>query len=207
MRVFLQTEWRSMKKIRSLFVGTLLVGLYTMVGSTAFALLSPQAGLSQFTFQTAHLDILVGTSSGGPFLQELSLNTNDLLLPNNTEHTVDFWIKNASSNGFQFALSGELGEGNQDWEVLKKVIEVKVSNLSIDTGWHTLENWSLAKQSFPGVLGSGATQRYQLVYRLPDRYPTDPDGDGPLQTGDQIGEELEGKITAGMTFTISGEIQ
>lgn len=196
-----------MKKIRSLVVGALLVGLYTMVGSTAFALLSPQAGLSQFTFQTAHLDILVGSSSGGPFTQELSLSTNELLLPDNQEHTIDFWVKNASSNGIAFQLSGQLGQGNQDWELLKNVIEVKVSNLVTDTGWQTLDAWTQTPTEFPGTLGASTTQRYQLTYRLPETYPVDPDGAGPLLAGDTIGEELEGKITAGMTFTISGTIQ
>ncbi len=196
-----------MKKIRSLIVGALLVGLYTMVGSTAFALLSPQAGLSQFTFQTARLDILVASTSSGPFAEELSLSSNELLLADNQAHTIDFWVKNASSNGIAFQLSGLLGQGNQDWEVLKNVIEVKVSNLVTDTGWKTLEAWTQTPTSFPGVLGSSATQRYQLSYRLPETYATDPDGAGPILAGDALGEELEGKITAGMTFTISGTIQ
>ncbi|MCD8527600.1 hypothetical protein LRY65_05380 [Candidatus Woesebacteria bacterium] len=109
-----------MKKIRSLVVGALLVGLYTMMGTAAYALVQPEVGASVFTFTTAQLNILIGTSSGGPFAQELVLPATEMLLSNDEEHIIDFWVKNASSNGISYALTGQLSEGDQDWDVLKK---------------------------------------------------------------------------------------
>lgn len=195
-----------MKKIYSLIVGALLVGMYTMLGSTVFALLMPQSHLSTFLFQTAQLDLLVASSSGGPFTHQLSLATDSMLLADDTEHSTDFWVKNASSNTIDFQLSGQLSTGDQDWDVLKKAIEINISNFSDESGWKTLEEWTNSSVDFPGQLESGTTRRYRFLYRLPSTYSYDPDGEGPIQIGDAIGEELEGKVTTGMTFTISGEI-
>jgi len=196
-----------MKKFRSVVVGATLVGLYSLLATTAFALLSPQAGLSSFTLRTAQLDLQIGNSSGGPFTPELQLDTNEYLLPNSIAHTQDFWVRNTSSSGLEFQLTEQLGEGDQDWLALKDVIEIRVSNLITDTGWLSLQEWEQSAVSFPGILGSGSTQRYQFSYRLPDTYGVDPDGVGPLQVGDAVGEELEGKITSNMSFTISGVLQ
>ncbi|MCD8506695.1 hypothetical protein LRY58_00050 [Candidatus Woesebacteria bacterium] len=195
-----------MKKIRSLVVGALLVGLYTMMGTAAYALVQPEVGASVFTFTTAQLNILIGTSSGGPFAQELVLPATEMLLSNDEEHIIDFWVKNASSNGISYALTGQLSEGDQDWDVLKKAIQVKMSNLSEETRWYTLEEAVVESIPFPGLLENGA-RRYQFIYRLPAQYPVDPDGSGPLHEGDPIGEELEQKITNGIYFLITGHIQ
>ncbi len=87
-----------MRKTRALIVGSFLVGLYTMLGTTAYALFAPQVGVSPFQMQTALVDITIGASSGGPFSHEFTPPVTETLVADGTEHLFDFWVKNHSSS-------------------------------------------------------------------------------------------------------------
>ncbi len=106
-----------------------------------------------------------------------------------------------------YQLTLELLPGDQDWDLLKDAIQIQMSNLSEDTEWYTLAQAEAESIALPGILESAQSLRYQFRYRLPEQYPADPDGDGPLSAGDPIGDELEQKVTSGISLLITGQMQ
>lgn len=197
---------RMQRKRRAAIAGALLVGLYTMLGSATFALVQPEANISQFGVRTALLEIQISDSPLDNFGHDLQLSNTDYLLADGTEHSQEFWLKNMSSEGIGYDLEVQLTPGIGDWEALRDYIEVRIETLNSSTPWMSLAEMSAVQVDLSEPLLSGELRDYRLLYRLPTNYVSDPDGAGPLHVGDPIGNELQGKSVGGMELIISGTV-
>lgn len=187
-----------------------MTGLYTMVASTALALFLPQANLTALGFRAARVDLEISLESGGGsgYASQQSLTIPEYLHPDGTEYSQLFWIKNVSSNGQDMILTGQMLAGVFDWDRISQVVELNITHTGMETGWYTLADWASSPIEIPGgVMQPGQSRKYGFSYRMMTHYAVDPDGPGPLQAGDEIGDELEGAMTENVTFQIDGDLQ
>lgn len=196
-------------------IGGASVAFYSLVTSTALALFLPRVTLQYMSFETARLDLQVSghqvdqpeESSYGQIAQFPGADT---LLPGGPTAKEDFWIRNTSTHSQPLILSGKFSVGNQDWNILKHLVQarLRVYNTNEETPWLSLEEWSAQVRDFPGSkLGDGSRRRYEFEYRILESYPTDPDGAGPLQANSVVGQEVSGKKTGTISFTVDGRLQ
>lgn len=196
-------------------IGGASVAFYSLVTTTALALFLPQAKLQSMVFRSANMVLHVSSeqvNSPNDHLFQLSapFTGTDQLYPGGPTVQEDFWLWNKSSPGQHLRLTGQLSGGNQDWDVLQHVIQMKlkVYGSQTETSWLSLAEWSAQKQNFPGdILQDASKRRYEFSFRMLESYPTDPDGAGPLVAGSPIGHELMNKQTGSLVFTIDGSRQ
>ena len=147
--------------------------------------------------KTADLALLVATSGGASpiFSTAEHLNGAVTLQPGMQPYQETFWIKNDSSVAQQLDVSMQLQASGGDWEQLKDLVSIKLYDVSENTTgeWYTLNEWSESAKPLPNSHLTETQQRqYTINYDIADAYPVDPDGDGPIQVGDAIGNELMG---------------
>ncbi len=184
-----------MKKV-FLSLGSLLT-VYLLLGSTALALFLPQASLTGMQMKTADLRLLVATSGGSnpSYSSSEHLNGAVTLQPGMTPYQEVFWVKNDSSVAQQLDVTLQLQASGGDWEKLKDIVRMQLYDESESNAgeWYTLNEWAAQARELPNNHLTETQQRkYSIFYDLSDTYPVDPDGDGPIQAGDDIGNELMG---------------
>ena len=177
-----------------LSLGSLLV-VYLLLGSSAFALFLPQASLTGMEMKTANLSLLVATTNGSNPIYSTAehLNGAVTLQPGMEPYQEVFWLKNDSSVAQQLDVTMRLEAGGGDWEKLKDIVKMQLYDLNENNAgeWYTLNEWATAAKPLPNNhLTETQSRKYSISYDLADTYPTDPDGDGPIQSGDVIGNEL-----------------
>lgn len=196
-------------------IGGASVAFYSLVASTALALFLPRVTLHSLSFQTGRLDLQIsGHQVDQPLETSYSTTAQfpgaDNLVPGGPTVKEDFWIRNTSTQNQQMILSAKMSVGNQDWNLLKQVIQARLrlyNQPETTTAWLSLEEWTQVRD-LPGTkLEDGARRRYEFEYRMLGSYPTDPDGAGPILANDAIGHELTGKKTSGMVVSVDGRLE
>jgi hypothetical protein len=182
--------------------------VYSLLGSTALALFLPQVSLTGMQLSTSTLGLLVGTGDNPTYVQTGHLAGVSDLHPGMTPFTDSFWLQNTSST-MPLDLSIQMEGGSSDWEQLKNLIQIQIRDVS---GNHTSPWFSLAEitdasfHPLPNfVLPARESRQYEIVYDFPATYPLDPDGSGPLQAGDPIGNEMMDKSTNDMQIIFEGK--
>ncbi len=190
------------------------MAFYSLVATTALALFLPQARVETLTFRTAKLALSVSSDQSAlpntaSFQTEVAFPALSSLIPG-TEHETYFWVRNDSNPVHTLQLAGQFLSGDQAWDTLQHLIEVQIRDMSSQQvgEWMSLHEWTNQTHQFPGdKLNDNQPKRYVFAYRLLENYPLDPDGDGPLQVGSPIGNELMSQETAGVVFEIDGSVQ
>lgn len=192
-----------------LSIGSLLA-VYLLMGSTALALFYPQVSLTGLDLKTANLNLLVAVTDGdNPIFSETGqLSGVTTLQPGMSSVTETFWLKNNSSTNQRLDLTVQIeGQINGDWGVVKDLVMLELYDpqTAETSDWHSLAELYNQKLSMPSPnLLKGDQRKYELHYDFADTYPVDPDGDGPIQVGDPVGNELMGKETGGYNLLFEG---
>lgn len=191
-----------------LSVGSLLV-VYLLLGSSALALFLPESRLTGMQMTTSDLELMVDVGGGDSpiFVPTDHINGPITLKPEMEPFPEQFWVKNTSSLTERLDLSMYLDGGSGDWEALGDLAQVAIVDPETgeDSGWYSLNEWREAPKSFPNPrLNDGQYRRYEAHYEFADVYPVDPDGDGPIEVGDAIGNEMMDKSITDLTMIIQG---
>lgn len=183
--------------------------VYLLLGSSAFALFLPQVKLTGLQMRTANLALLVGVRGGDNPIYSTTETMNGAvtLQPGMDYYAEQFWVKNDSSITQQVDLSMRIEGGSGDWDELEDLVQIELYDpeTTTSTGWFTLAEWQAERKAFPNPhLVETQARKFEIHYEFADTYPEDPDGEGPLQAGDPIGNELMDKAITGLELVIEG---
>lgn len=189
----------------------MLVGVYTLVASTAVAMFLPQAQVNGITLRSAVLNLLVSDTGGlnPEFYPQASMDGNSWLKPGANPEPEAFWLKSDNDANQTIYVTARVQSGGGDWELLKDVMTIKISDFdeTEETETYSLAQWQEAKAVPLDVYRGVVERRYLMWYGMLDTYPTDPDGAGPLQAGDPVGNELMDKTVTDLQIVFEGNSQ
>lgn len=200
---------------KRMFVSALgMLVAYSVVASTALAVFSPQAQVGALAFRTSSYSLKISSDPSmtdpatSSFGQSISLQGANNMYPGMEPVAERFWLMNTSSSSQMLQLHGAFSPGDEDWEKLKGAIRFKIKDVlnfaettMITLGETSSQPWTMATMP----LGSGERRLFEIEYSMSTEYSVDPDGDGPLQAGDPIGNEAMGLETTGASFIIDGQ--
>ena len=193
----------------ALFALTLAWLLSSGVATAAFYGQTLAGGM---VFRSLSLDLQISNSSShqepAQFFSEVSLVGASDLIPGGPIHTEPFWVKNVSRSPKTLKLYGQF-LGNPPPSSFDELLQIRITTeQAMNSGWMTLKQWSETGSSLEdGELLAGLARRYQFEYRLLPRYVSDPDGSGPLQDGDLVGEEIFTQQSGPWSFALHGVVQ
>lgn len=199
---------------KRIFIGALgIVAAYAMVTTTALAVFSPQAQVESLAFRTSSYSLKVSADPGenpadSSFSQSISLQGANDMYPGMPPASEKFWVKNDSTTPQVLGLKGAFSSGDKDWEKLKYAVHINLRDLRdfSESGYVTAGETQSNAWPFPiSYLYPGERRQFEIEYLMPTYYPIDPDGDGPLQVDDLIGNEAMGLETTGAAFVIVAE--
>lgn len=198
---------------RTFFVACLaLASAWLLTGSAVSAAFFAQASAGGMVFRSLSVDLEVSNSASweepAQFFSEVSLHGADDLIPGGPIRSEVFWVKNVSKSPRTLRVFGQL-LGNANPSLLDDLLEIRViSENSPLASWQSLRQWAEVGGPFEnGDLLEGQARRFQLEYRLLPRYPSDPDGDGPRQASDIVGDEVFEAVSGPWSFALRGNIQ
>jgi hypothetical protein len=190
-----------------------MLAVYGMVATTALAIFHPEAQMRGMTFSVAspNLKVALGTSTApedGSFQSSIGFEGLETMYPGMTAVKKRFWLWNASPDQ-TLRVKLRVAPGDQDWEAVKSLVQIDLQDVisGSNTGLNTLGQLVDSPISIPASTIAVNQKRYlELTYVMPDKYPVDPDGAGPLAAGSSIGEEAMGKVTSSVSFILDGTI-
>lgn len=197
---------------RGLVLGSAGVMILASASLTA-AMVYPKAHLNQMTFTTPtyQLKVAIALDPGeSDYDSEQDLAGYGDLYPGMPEVQPEhFWVKNMSSDDVAFKLTGAFVNDAGSWTTLSDQAEMKITRADTgeSTGWKRLSQWRVDDQvDLPGTeIAAGEEKKYLVSYRMPEHYTVDPDGNGPINLGDPLGEEAMGQTAEGIIFAIQGD--
>lgn len=212
--VMLSFTKERMQKQWVIGVAAMLV-VYAVVATTAFAVFGPEAQLSGLIFSTASPSLkLAPDSTSAPitssFQPTLSFSGASTMYPGMPVAKERFWLMNGSTGEQKLNVVLKVIPGDQDWSFIRNLIQINILDIQTgsETGYIALGDLESYPWPFPNVyLISGEKRRFEIQYSIPETYPLDPDGDGPISASDPIGSEAMGKVTSNVKFVIDGTIE
>lgn len=194
-----------MKKI-VISAGSLVV-MYALLSSTAAAMFLPSAEFTGINLQTASYGIQVSSDAQDPVFQDTAtlLGSFDLQ-PDMTPFENIFWVKSDNSQGQRISLSARIEGGSGDWEQLKDLVKIQIQEATSgeSSDWLTLQEWQTAQTMPVPTMAESVQRQYKVLYDFSSTYSVDPDGEGPLSVGDQVGNETMGLSLEGVKLIIEG---
>lgn len=194
-----------MKKL-VLSVGA-VVATYSLVASTAAAMFLTTAQFTGMQLETTSLALKVSADGhDSPVYHDTAvLDGSYVLQPGMNPHENFFWLKTENSAGQQVTLSAYMEGGSGDWEALQNLILIRIEETTsgVGTDWLTLKEWQQSHALPVPTMSEGEQRKYVMLFDLLDSYVEDPDGSGPIQSGDPVGNEAMGLGIHDIRFVIN----
>ncbi len=197
-----------MKKIW--LVGGLVVGLLLLLLASAqvasFSI--PKLRLRGATLTSLSSDLLI-SNEVQPSLEDYrsygELRGAQDLVPGSEGSSEFFWIRNNNEES-DVSVLARFVPGNQDWEKLAPLIEVRLEPEQANpTDWTSLSQLTDNPTQILSFLAKNDYRRLVVRYRMVSEYAQDPDGDGPLLQGEVLGSEILNLTTSGVGLELSSQ--
>lgn len=170
---------------------------YILVASTAAAMFFTSAEFTGISLSTSSLELLVSAYEGDnptDFAKSAILLGGMNMQPGMTPQEHYFWVRANNSPGQKINMSVHFTKGTGDWEQLKDLVLIQIKDTTSDlqSDWLTLDQWQQTQDMPQPNLNASEHRKYVMRVNFPEVYSFDPDGEGPLQVGDPIGDEAMG---------------
>ncbi len=147
-----------------------------VVSSAAYALFSSTVTVSGLTISSGNADLVIYDGGTTLPIQDFINGLNGTqklknIYPGWHDYTVMDFVNNSASS-IEMNLKGQITSYSNDWDDLKSVIQIAVSdsgtyNNPPDTGWYTLNQWNSTARSIGTTLGVGETKPYKFFMKVP----------------------------------------